>query len=136
MAYDAEDNEVPEGLPGHAIRREGFVEVHLDEIRLCSRPRPACVQAVKDVARKFRANRLMLVCDRFRSDQSLADAYALGSEVAAEAAGLRLCILLTNRPVQPVDRFVELVAQNRGGRIHYFHDYAAAEAWLRDGAAP
>lgn len=133
MKRNAEDDEVPRGLPGRIVRREGFVEVHLDEDMLCSKPKPECAEAVKEVARVYDVDRLMLVCDRFRSDQTLADAYALGSQVATEAAGLRLCILLTNRPVRPVDHFVELVARNRGGRIEYFDDYAAAKAWLLEG---
>lgn len=130
MERNAEDEDVPQGLPGRVVRREGFVEVHLDEEMLCSKPKPECAEAVKEVARVYGVDRVMLVCDRFRSGQTLTDAYQLGKQVATEGARLRICILLTNRPVQPVDHFVELVARNRGGRIEYFDDYAAAKEWL------
>ena len=117
-------------LPGTATARDGYVEIVLDEALLCARAHDDCVAAVKAAARRFRAKRLMLVCENHDSLTSLSDAYAIGTKVAAEGKGLRVCIVLTGRSVKAVDHFAETVAANRGGALRYFDDYERARRWL------
>lgn len=117
-------------LPGTATQRDGYVEIVLEEALLCSKAHDECVAAVKAAAKRLHAKRLMLVCENHDKVSSLTDAYAIGSKVAAEGRGLRLCILLTGRSVKAIDHFAETVATNRGGALRYFDDYEAARRWL------
>ncbi|HXF77995.1 MAG TPA: hypothetical protein VN598_03990 [Usitatibacter sp.] len=117
-------------LPGTATARDGYVEIVLEEALLCSKAHDECVAAVKAAAKRFRAKRLMLVCDNHDNVSSLTDAYAIGTKVATEGRGLRLCIVLTGRSVKAIDHFAETVASNRGGALRYFDDREAARRWL------
>ena len=117
-------------LPGTATERDGYLEILLDEALLCSKGHDECVAAVKETARRFRAKRLMLVCDNHESLASLSDAYAIGAKAAEQMRGLRLCILLTGRSVKAMDHFAETVATNRGAAMRYFDDREAARRWL------
>jgi hypothetical protein len=117
-------------LPGTATLRDGYVEIVLDEALLCSQGHDECVAAVKAAAKRFHAKRLMLVCENHDNLSSLTDAYAIGTKVATEGRGLRLCIVLTGRSVKALDRFAETVAANRGGALRYFDDCEVARRWL------
>jgi len=117
-------------LPGTATMRDGYAEIVLDEALLCTKAHDDCAAAVKAAATRFHTKRLMLVCENHDNVSSLANAYAIGTKVATEGRGLRLCIVLTGRSVKALDRFAETVAANRGGALRYFDDYEAARRWL------
>lgn len=126
-----ESSKPHENLPGHATKRDGYVEIHIDESLVCSKAEDECVEAIKATAAHFRANRLMLVCEDHDNVNSIADAYRIGSRVAEEGKGMRICVLLRGRSIRSLDRFVEMVATNRGGSIRYFEDDDAARRWIR-----
>jgi hypothetical protein len=120
-----------ENLPGHAVKRDGYVEIHIDEGLVCSKAQEECVEAIKATAAHFHSNRLMLVCEDHDNVNSIADAYRIGTKVAEEGKGMRLCVVLRGRSIQSLDRFVEMVAANRGGSIRYFEDYDEARRWIK-----
>lgn len=129
------ESRVPhENLPGHAVKRDGHVEIHVDESLVCSKAQDECVEAIKAVATHFGTNRLMLVCEDHENANSIADAWRIGTRVASEGKGMRLCVLLRGRSVRSIDRFVEMVAANRGGSIRYFEDDGEARRWIKSPA--
>ncbi len=119
-----------EHLPGHAVQRDGFVEIHIDEALVCNKAQEDCVEAIKATAMHFRTSRLMFVCEDHENVNSIADSYRIGTKVAEDGQGMRLCVVLTGRSIQSLDRFVEMVATNRGGSIRYFENYDEARSWI------
>lgn len=73
---------------------------------------------------------ILLVCDDPHSDISLEDAYRIGIEIATRLPARRVAIALRRRRASEADRFIELVAANRGAEVRYLENVPAARRWL------
>jgi len=94
------------------LRGEGFVEV------------------LARASSRYGIKPVLVVCDDPYSDVSLEDAYGIGIEIAARLPARRVAIALRGRRASETDRFIELVAANRGGDVRYFESVSAARSWL------
>jgi len=94
------------------LRGEGFVDV------------------LARASARFGVKPILVVCDDPDRDVSLDDAYRLGTEIGARVPARRVAIALRGRRASEAERFVELVAANRGTDVRYFENVPAARSWL------
>jgi hypothetical protein len=107
--------------------RGSHVEVHTAPAMLCGE---GFVDVLVRAAARFGARPILVVCDDPRGEVSLEDAYRIGIEIGARVAGRRVAIALRGRRTSEADRFIELVAANRGTDVRYFDDVTTARRWL------
>ena len=94
------------------LRGEGFVDV------------------LARASARYGMKPILVVCDDPYSDVSLEDAYRIGIEIGARLPARRVAIALRGRRASEADRFIELVAANRGTDVRYFEEVSAARRWL------
>jgi hypothetical protein len=94
------------------LRSEGFVDV------------------LARASARFGIKPILLVCDDPHGEVRLEDAYRVGIDIATRLRARRVAIALRGRRASEADRFVELVAANRGSDVRYFEDVVAARLWL------
>jgi hypothetical protein len=94
------------------LRGEGFVEV------------------LARASARYGLKPILVVCDDFHSDVSVDDAYRIGIEIGTRFPAQRVAIALRGRRASEADRFIELVAGNRGTDVRYFESVPAARRWL------
>ena len=73
---------------------------------------------------------ILVVCDDPYRDVSLKDAYRVGTDIGARLSGQRVAIALRGHRASEAERFIELVAANRGTDVRYFEDVTTARRWL------
>ena len=79
---------------------------------------------------RFGAKPILVICDDPRGDVSLEDAYRVGTDIATRLASCRVAVALRGRRASESDRFVELVAANRGTSVRFFENVESARDWL------
>jgi hypothetical protein len=81
-------------------------------------------------ANRFGAKPILLICTDSAHAIGTTRAYDIGVELSAKLPLSRIAIALTQRKSSAVDRFTELVAENRGTTVRYFDSVELARAWL------
>lgn len=79
---------------------------------------------------RFGRKPFLVLCDDPRAEMNLDDAYRVGVDIARRFPLQPVGIVLRGRHTSEAEYFTELVAANRGARVRYFEDVAAARAWL------
>lgn len=102
--------EVALGLP--KLRSEGFLDL------------------LTRATGRFGRKPILVLCEDPGREMNLEDAYRIGVGIASLFPLQAVAIVLRGRRVSDVDYFTELVATNRGARVRYFQDLAAARSWL------
>jgi hypothetical protein len=90
----------------------------------------AFVDVLARASARYGIKPVLVLCDDPHSDVSLEDAYRIGTEIAARLPARRVAIALRGRRASEADRFIELVAVNRGADVRYFESVSAARRWL------
>jgi hypothetical protein len=107
--------------------RGSHVEVHTAPAMLCGE---GFVDVLTRASARFGRKPILVVCDDPRGEVGLEDAYRVGIDIAARLASRRVAIVLRGRGTSEADRFIELVAANRGAEVRYFEDVITARRWL------
>lgn len=88
------------------------------------------VDVLAAVSKLYGAKPILLICDDTSDVIGSARAYDIGVELSIKLPLGRIAIALTVRKSSTADRFIELVAENRGAQVRYFESVARAKAWL------
>ena len=107
--------------------RGSHIEVHTAPAMLCGE---GFVDVLARASTRFGSKPILVVCDDPRSEVLLEDAYRIGIEIATRLPARRVAIALRGRGASETDRFIELVAANRGTDVRYFEDLTTARRWL------
>ena len=88
------------------------------------------VDILAAASKRFGPKPILVICTDPGDEIGTARAYDVGVELAAKLPFSRIAIALTRRKSSTVDRFTELVAENRGAVVRYFESVEQARSWL------
>jgi hypothetical protein len=91
------------------------------------------VDVLAAAAKRFGAKPILVICDDPGHVIGTTRAYDIGVELSAKLPLSRIAIALTQRKSSAIDRFTELVAENRGATVRYFDSAELASSWLEVG---
>src|SRR5262249_33763123 len=81
-------------------------------------------------AQRFGSKPILVICADPAYAIDTSRAYDIGVELSSKLPLSRVVIALTRRKSSSIDRFTELVAENRGTTMRYFDSVELARAWL------
>ena len=81
-------------------------------------------------AQRFGPKPILIICTDPAYAIDTTRAYDIGVGLANKLPHSRIAIALTRRRSSSIDRFTELVAENRGTTVRYFDSVELARAWL------
>jgi hypothetical protein len=88
------------------------------------------VDVLAAAVKRFGAKPILVICDDPGHAIATTRAYDVGVELSGKLPLSRIAIALTRRKSSAVDRFTELVAENRGTDVRYFESVEQARSWL------
>jgi hypothetical protein len=100
---------------GYEIRPEGTTEL---------------MRSISDVCMRQGQRRVLVEGTVLRRDMGTMDSFGLGSLAGAMLPGVSLACCLYGYPADQQTQFFKDVAQNRGVRVEFFSERAAALRWL------
>src|SRR5262245_5853378 len=88
------------------------------------------IDLLVSVTLRFGIKPILVLCDDPGEQITLEDAYRLGIDIATRLPSTRVAVALRGRHTSEADRFIELVAANRGSDVRFFEDVTTARTWL------
>lgn len=107
--------------------RGSHIEVELGLPSLCG---TGFLDVLARASDRYGRKPLLVLCDDPAGQVDLDEAYRIGIDVATRFPRQPVAIVLRGRRASEAEYFTELVAANRGARVRYFADPAAARSWL------
>ena len=109
---------------------DGYLHImHPDKFVILSKDIEALWQNLFEACRNYRCNRVLNVGQVDLSQLRAFDSYSAGTQ-AGEIQGLRMACLFHGYEPDERAEFFKTVASNRGAKVDFFTDRAAALEWL------